>query len=108
MIDCFAITLIDYFADTLAGTAIFVAIISGLLTFLACFIRALALRWITTFLAPFIISYCIYWIPVWSGGGSSEYSQWVFVGVGGPFIAGFIASLLIILIVHFCHADKRV
>lgn len=85
--------------NSLGGAALLVAACSALLAWPACHVRPTVLRWGGAVLVPFALSYCIYWLPVWRGANPSEYSAWEVIGVGVPFLAGLIPSILVMAIV---------
>ena len=84
--------------NSLGGVAFLVAVCSALIAWLLCRIQPIILRWIGAVVAPFAVSYCIYWLPVWRGANPSQYYSWELLGIGIPFAAGLITSLLVIII----------
>jgi len=95
--------------DTFEGLVLLVAIIASLLTLFCCFKEPVGLRWISALLVPFIIAYPIYWMPEWLRGGNFlAYDSWELLGVGVPYLAGLICSLLVILTVHLVRKKRSV
>jgi hypothetical protein len=93
--------------NSLGGIALLVAVCSAIIAWPVCFVRPAVLRWGGAIFVPFILSYCIYWLPVWRGANPSEYSSWEALGIGAPFLAGLIASILVIVIVSRTHAKRN-
>ena len=93
--------------NSLGGVALLVAVCSAILAWPVCFMRPAVLRWGGAIFVPFALSYCIYWLPVWCGADPSEYSAWEALGIGVPFLAGLIASILVIAIVRWTRAKQN-
>lgn len=84
--------------NSLGGVALLVAACSAILAWPVCYARPAILRWGGAVFVPLAFSYCIYWLPVWRGANPSEYSAWEVLGIGVPFLAGLIASILVMFI----------
>jgi hypothetical protein len=86
---------------SLTWTTVLVAVASGTVALLLPRIRRRGVRWAAAALLPFFLSYSIYWLPVWLGadGDRAQYSAWELLCVGAPFLAGLVASCLVIFIV---------
>ena len=93
--------------NSLGGIAVLVAVCSAIIAWPVCFVRPAVLRWGVAIFVPFVLSYCIYWLPVWRGANPSEYSSWEALGIGAPFLAGLIASILVIVIVSRTRAKQN-
>jgi hypothetical protein len=83
---------------SLGGGALLIAVVSALLACLLARVRSAAVRWTAAVVLPFILSYCLYWAPVWLGATGDQYFSWVFLGVGVGWVAGVIASAIVILV----------
>jgi hypothetical protein len=97
----------SFIPNSLGGLALLVAVCSGVLAWSVCFVRPAVFRWGGAVLVPFVLSYCIYWLPVWRGASPSEYSSWEVLGIGVPFLAGFIASILVTVMVTWTRAKRN-
>jgi hypothetical protein len=93
--------------NSLVGIVLLVTVCSAVVVCPVCFVRPALLRWAGAIFVPFAFSYCIYWLPVWRGVNPSEYSAWEALGVGVPFVAGLIASILVIVIVSRTRAKQN-
>ena len=93
--------------NSLGGVALLVAACSAILALPVCYMRPAVFRWGVAVFVPFALSYCIYWLPVWRGANPSEYSSWEALGIGAPFLAGLIASILVIVIVSRTRAKQN-
>jgi hypothetical protein len=88
------------------GLAGVVMVAAGLVVFLLtrCW-RLLAPRrlpkwlgWASAVGVPFGVAYCAYWWPAWSSGGDlAQYDAWEPLGVGVPFVAALLPSIVIVL-----------
>jgi len=83
-----------------------VAVVSVIAAFLTGRIGSAVARWLTAALVPLALSYCVYWIPVWLGADGSEYSAWALLGVGVPFVAALIPSVVVASLVAR-HAQRH-
>ena len=92
--------------NSLGGVALLVATGSAFLAWPLSHIRPAFLRWVGVVGLPLILSYCIHWLPVWRGASPSEYHAWELLEVGAPFVAGLITSIVVVLILGRCHANK--
>jgi len=72
-----------------------VAVVSAIAAMLIGRIGSALARWFAAVLFPLALSYCLYWMPVWLGADASEYPAWALLGVGIPFVAGCIPSVLV-------------
>jgi len=88
---------------SLGGGALEIAVVSALLACLLAQARSAPVRWTGAVLVPLLLSYCLYWAPVWMGTSSDQYSSWAFLGVGAWWIAGVIASVIVMLVVRRRH-----
>jgi hypothetical protein len=69
---------------------------SALLIGLSFYMRLGKSAWTIAITVPMALSICIYWSPVWLGADPSQYSAWALIGIGVPFIAGALTSMLIL------------
>jgi hypothetical protein len=84
---------------SLSSASVLVAVVSAVAALLVGRIGSTAGRWCAAVLLPLVLAYCVYWMPVWLSASLSEYSAWEFLGVGVPFLAGLVASVLVTFIV---------
>jgi hypothetical protein len=91
---------------SLASASALVAVVSAVAAFLVARISSALARWCAAMLLPHVLSYCVYWMPVWLGADSSEYFSWEILGVGVPYLAGLVASVLVTLITTL-YANRR-
>lgn len=73
------------------------------LVWLLSFVAPKPLHALWIFIVPFAAAYCLYWLPVWLGADPSEYDVWKFM-IGIWFIAGFLPSAVLVLILRKGHA----
>jgi hypothetical protein len=84
---------------SLSSASLLVAVISGVAAVWIGRIGSAVARWFTAVLFPFVLSYSVYWMPVWLGADGSEYLAWVLLGVGVPFLAGLIPSVVVTFVI---------
>ena len=57
-------------------------------------------RWFVAVLFPLVLSYSVYWAPVWLGSDDvAQYDAWQVLGVGAPFLAGLVVSVVVTFLV---------
>ena len=81
---------------SLGSGAAVVAVCSAALAWPLCRVRPVILRWLGAVAVPFALAYVLYWSPVWLGSSDIEYSAWQFLVMGVWFLAGVIASVVVI------------
>jgi hypothetical protein len=84
---------------SLASASLLVAFISGVAASLVGRIDSAVARWFVAVLFPFGLAYSVYWMPVWLGADGSEYLAWSLLGVGIPFMAGLVPSVVVTFLV---------
>jgi len=80
--------------------AMLIALVSAGIVGLLSVRTSKILRTIWSVIIPFGLAYSLYWLPVWLGADSSEYSAWAMLIVGTWFMAGFLPSAVIVVIVN--------
>jgi hypothetical protein len=85
---------------SLGSGAATIAIVSAVAALFVGHIRLAAIRWCVATLVPFALAYCCYWIPVWLGGSEDQHLSWEFLFVGAWFLAGLVASVVVMLMVR--------
>lgn len=85
---------------SLGSASVLVAVISAVAALLIGRITSAIARWFAAVLFPFALSYCVYWMPVWLGADGSEYLAWALLGVGVPFLAGLVPSVVVTFVVR--------
>lgn len=90
------------FVDSLSlgSEAILIALLSVGVVWLLCSVLPASLRSLWAVIVPFSLAYCLYWLPVGLGVGRSEYGAWAILGVGAWFLAGFLPSAVVVLILQ--------
>jgi hypothetical protein len=83
---------------SLGSGAAIVAVCSALLAWPLCYVRQAIFRWLGAVAVPFLLAYGLYWSPVWLGADPSEYFSWAFLFIGKWFLAGAVASLLVVIV----------
>jgi hypothetical protein len=91
----------EFFQSSSLGSAsVLVAIFSAIVALPVSFFPWRVIRWCVVILFPFALAYCVYWTPVWLGSDDvAQYDAWEMIGVGGPFVAGLVISILLTLII---------
>ena len=61
--------------------------------------RPVSLRWLVAIGVPYFLAYALYWSPVCMGSDDvAQYSAWASIGVGVPFLAGVVSSVVVVLL----------
>ena len=84
---------------SLTSASVLVAVISGVAALLIGRVGSALARWFAAVLFPFMLAYSVYWMPVWLGADGSEYLAWALLGVGVPFLAGLVPSVVVTFVV---------
>lgn len=87
-------------ALSLESGALLVMVVSALLSIVWSRLGSPKLGWFLVLLTPLALSYSLYWSPVWLGANSSEYSSWSGLFIGPWFVAGAIASLVVMYLIR--------
>ena len=58
------------------------------------------IKWSLALTLPFIIANVFYWVPVFLGASLSEYGTWAPIFIIPWYVAGFLASSLIVAVVN--------
>jgi hypothetical protein len=90
---------------SLTTASLLVAVVSGVAALLIGRFGSVVARWFAAVLFPFAVSYSVYWMPVWLGADGTEYLAWALLGVGLPFLAGLLPSVVVTFVVTR-YADK--
>ncbi len=77
--------------------ALVVAILSMVLSYGICRLKLKKFKWSINLSMPFIVANLLYWSPVFFGAESSQYATWAPLFIVYWFIAGAIASILVML-----------
>ena len=93
---------------SLESGALVVAILSAACGLAWARIVLSPLRWCLALGAPAVFAYALYWSPVWLGANSSEYWSWAPLMVGAWFLAGALASVLIVHLLRKSEGHKNV
>lgn len=89
---------------SLGSGAAIVAVCSALLAWPLCHMRQGIFRWLGAVVTPLVLAYILYWLPVWLGANPSEYFSWAFLFISTWFLAGIVASLVVVIILGKRHA----
>ena len=82
---------------SLTSGALLIAVISAVAVWLLGTLLPKAPRWAWALLVPLLLAYCVYWSPVWLGSDDvSQYSAWAVLVIGTWFVAGALASALVL------------
>jgi uncharacterized membrane protein len=82
---------------SLSSGAAIVAVCSALLAWPVSLVRPVVLRWAGALIVPFVLACALYWSPVWLGSNDvAQYSAWQFLVVGTWFLAGAVATTLML------------
>ena len=82
---------------SLGSGAAVVAVCSAALAWPLCRVRPVILRWLGAVAVPFALASVLYRSPVWLGSSDvAQYSAWQFLVVGVWFLAGVMASVVVI------------
>lgn len=92
---------------SLTTGAILVALLSVAMVWALSFVSRPALRMVWAVVVPFALAYCLYWSPVWLGDDPSEYGAWAVLCVGVWFLAGMVASLVLVAFLPRRAAGQR-
>ena len=81
---------------SLESGSVVVAVASALFGIVSARLGPAILRWALALGAPLALSYALYWSPVWLGDDPLEYRTWAPLFVGAWYLAGAIASSLVV------------
>ena len=85
-------------ALSLKSGAVVVAIISALASVAWASLRSKTLTWALAIAAPLVIALALYWLPALLGAESSEYSSWAVIFLAPWYLAGLLASVLVVVL----------
>jgi hypothetical protein len=84
---------------SLESGALLVGLVSALLSVVWSSLSSSKLGWFLVLLTPLVVSYSLYWSPVWLGDSPSEYSSWSGLFIGPWFVAGVVASVVVMYLI---------
>lgn len=85
---------------SLGSGALLIGVLSMGVVWLLRSLLPKTLHWLSVVIVPFILAYCFYWSPVWLGSDPSEYGAWSVLIVGTWFLAGFLPSAMVVLLIQ--------
>jgi hypothetical protein len=91
---------------SLQSCAAIVALVSALLAFVWARFPSGVASWLFALLMPLVISCSLYWLPVFMGADAYEYAAWAPIFIVPWYVAGAIASSLVVLLFRG-HAKRR-